>query len=171
MSRGNDFEETIMSKVRRPIDPRDFTRIPSFREIIKTLPKELRFCSRHGEEVTIQESEFVSNPGFGAPFARADWVGCCDEAIERVIEGVQETLELIDRAKQAYQDELALKLEPEHTGETIAIELGTNDYFVGDDELDAADKARAAGHAGALFFLPVGSPYAHRLMTPHLNKT
>ena len=105
MPRGNDFEETIMSKVRRPIDPRDFTRIPSFREIIKTLPKELRFCSRHGEEVTIQESEFVSNPAFGAPF------------------------------------------------------------------VDAADKARAAGHAGALFFLRVGSPYAHRLMTPHLNKT
>lgn len=48
----------------------------------------------------------------------------------------------------------------------MAIELGTNDYFVGDDELEAADKARAAGHAGTLFFLRVGSPYAHRLMTP-----
>jgi|SRR5882724_4796987 len=155
-----------MIKVQRPIHPRDFTKIPSFREIIKTLPEEVRVCSRHGEEVTIQESEFISNPSFGAPFARADWVGCCAKAIDRVIEGVEETLKLIDRAKQAYQSKLALKLEPEHTGEIIAIELGTNDYFVGDDEVDAADKARAAGHAGALFFLRVGSPYAHRLMTP-----
>jgi hypothetical protein len=79
---------------------------------------------------------------------------------------VQETLELIDRAKRTYQEELAGKLEPEHAGEIVAIELGTNDYFVGEDELYAADKARAAGHAGALFFLRVGSPYAHRLMTP-----
>ena len=71
---------------------------------------------------------------------------------------MQQTLEQIDRAKQTYQDELARKLEPEHTGEIVAIELGTNDYFVGEDEVDAADKARAAGHAGALFFLTRGFP-------------
>lgn len=155
-----------MSEVRRVIDPRDFTKIPRIREIIKTLPKEMRVCPKHGEEVRIEESDFASNPGSAAPFNRADWVGCSDEAIDRVIEGVQQTLELIDRAKQKYLDTLALKLEPEHTGEIVAIELGTNDYFVGDDELDAADKARAAGHAGTLFFLRVGSPSAHRLMTP-----
>jgi len=130
---------------------------------MKTLPDEIRICAKHGEEVRIQESDFSLNPGSSAPFNRADWVGCSDEAIDRVIEGVQQTLELIDRAKQTYLDELARKLEPEHTGEIVAIELGTNDYFVGDDELDAADKARAAG---TLFFLRVGSPYTHRLMTP-----
>ena len=59
-----------------------------------------------------------------------------------------------------------MKLEPEHTGEIVAIELGTNDYFVGEDEIEAADKARAAGHDGLLFFLRVGSPYAHRMMSP-----
>lgn len=155
-----------MSEVRRPIDPRDFSKIPRIREIIKTLPEEMRVCAKHGEEVRIQESDFSLNQQGAAPFNRADWVGCSDEAIDRVIEGVQQTLELIDRAKQTYTDELARKLEPEHTGEIVAIELGTNDYFIGDDEVDAADKARAAGHAGTLFFLRVGSPYAHRLMTP-----
>ncbi|PYS62960.1 MAG: hypothetical protein DMF74_11755 [Acidobacteria bacterium] len=160
------IEEAIMSEVRRPIDPRDFTKIPRIREIIKTLPEEIRVCSKHGEEVSIQESDFSLNPEPAAPFNRADWVGCCEEAIDKVIEGVQETLELIDRAKQTYVDELARKLEPEHTGKIVAIELGTNEYFVGDDELTASDKARASGHAGALFFLRVGSPYAHRLMTP-----
>ena len=156
-----------MNQVRRPIDPRDFAKIPRIREIIKTLPEEIRVCAKHGVEVSIQESDFPLNPGSAAPFNRADWVGCCDEAIDRVIEGVHETLELIDRAKQTYLDDLAWKLEPHHKGEIVAIELGTNDYFVGDDELDAADKARAAGHEGLLYFLRVGSPYAHRLMTPH----
>src|SRR6267142_485831 len=151
-----------MAKVQ--IHPADSTAIPRTREIIKTLPEEIRICSEHGEEVTIQESDFSSNPGGFAPFGKADWVGCCDAAIARVIEGVQKTLELIDRAKETYRDKLAPKLEPTHTGEMVAIELGTNDYFVGEDEVEAADKARAAGHAGALFFLRVGSPYAHRLM-------
>ena len=92
--------------------------------------------------------------------------GCSLEAIDRVRRGVQHTLELIDRAKQKYRDELAQKLESKYTGDIVAIELGTNNYFVGEDEVEAADKARAAGHEGTLFFLRVGSPYAHRLMTP-----
>lgn len=93
-----------MSEVRRPIDPRDFSKIPRIREVIKTLPDDVRICGKHGEEVRIQES-FSLNPGPAAPFGRADWVGCSDEAIDRVIEGVQSTLELIDRAKQTYLDE------------------------------------------------------------------
>lgn len=155
-----------MPQVRRPIDPTDFTAIPRWREIIKTLPKEIRVCPRHGGEVDIKLGEPLPNQGPGVPFSGAHWVGCCDEAIDRVIEGVQKTLEQIDRAKQTYMDELARKLEPDHTGEIVAIELGTNDYFVGEDEVEAADKARAAGHEGSLFFLRVGSPYAHRVMTP-----
>lgn len=154
-----------MSKVQRPIDSADFTKIPRFREIIKTLPN-IGVCPTHGGEVDIKLGEILPNQGSGVPFSEAYWEGCCDEAIDRVIEGVQVTLEQINRAKQAYRDELAGKLEPKHRGEIVAIELGTNDYFVGEDELDAADKARAAGHAGALFFLRVGSPYSHRLMTP-----
>ena len=71
-----------------------------------------------------------------------------------MIEAVRKkTRELIDRAKQTYKDELAGELEPEHTGEIVAIELETGDYFVGEDEIDAADKARAAGHQGMLYFL------------------
>ena len=156
-----------MSKVKRDIEPRDFSAIPRWREILKTLPKEVRVCSKHGDEVGIEEGEFLPNQGPGVPFARAYWVGCSDEAIDRVIEAVQKkTLELIHRAKQTYQEELASELEPEHTGEIVAIELTTGNHFVGEDEVAAAGKARAAGHQGMLYFLRVGSPYAHRLMTP-----
>ena len=154
-----------MAKVR--IDSSEFTTIPRTREIIKMLPEEIRVCSRHGEEVTIQQRDPSSNPGGAAPFAKAHWVGCCDEAIDRVVKAVQEkTDELIAGAKRTYADKLAGKLEPEHKGEMVAIELGTNNYFVGEDEVEAADKARAAGHEGLLYFLKVGSPYAHRMMSP-----
>ena len=159
-------EEIVMPKVTKKIEPNDFTAIPRWREVIKILPEEIRVCSRHGEEVVIKEIEPLLHQGGGVPFAEASWEGCCEESINRVREAVQKTLESIDRAKQTYRDELAEKLEPEHTGQFVAIELGTNYYFVGEDEVDAADKARSAGHEGALFFLRVGSPYAHRLMTP-----
>lgn len=152
--------------VQRSIEPSDFTAIPRMREMIKTLPEDIRFCPIHRGEITIKDGELLGNQGPGVPFADAHWEGCCDEAIARVTEGVQKTREQIDRAKQTYRDELALKLEREHLGEIVAIELGTNDYFVGEDEVEAADKARVAGHLGLLYFLRVGSPYAHRLMTP-----
>lgn len=153
--------------VQRSIEPSDFTAIPRTREMIKTLPDRIRICSEHGEEVTIQEGPSSQNVIGVAPFKKANWVGCCDDAIDRVIEAVRKkTLELIDRAKQTYRDELSGELEPEHTGEIVAIELETGDYFVGEDEIDAADKARAAGHQGMLYFLRVGSPYAHRAMSP-----
>jgi hypothetical protein len=72
----------------------------------------------------------------------------------------------IERAKQTYEDCLAAKLEPEHVGEIVAIEPESGAYFLGDDEIEAADRARAAGHEGPFYFLRVGSHYAHRLMTP-----
>ena len=72
----------------------------------------------------------------------------------------------IDRAKQTYNDRLAAKLEPAHTGKIVAIEPESGAYFLGDDEVEAADNARAAGCVEPLYFLRVGSRVAHRLMTP-----
>ena len=78
----------------------------------------------------------------------------------------QEIERFIERAKQAYEDRLAAKLEPEHNGEIVAIEPESGDYFLGKDEIEAADNARSAGHDGPFYFLRVGSRYTHRLMTP-----
>src|SRR5438034_8866973 len=124
-----------MIKVYRPVDPSDFTSVPTIKEIIKTLPKEIRVCSIHGQEITIEMGDLLPNQGGGVPFAEANWVGCCHEAIDRVIEEVRKKLKLIGAAKQTYTDELAAKLEPEHSGEFVAIELETGDYFVGEDEV------------------------------------
>jgi len=82
----------------------------------------------------------------------------------------QSTKEDIERfiahAKQTYDERLAAELEPEHKGEIVAIEPDSGAYFLGNDEVEAADKAHAAGHDGPFYFLRVGSRYAHRLMTP-----
>ena len=69
-------------------------------------------------------------------------------------------------AKQTYAEKIAKQVEPEHNGEIIAIEPGSGAYFLGRHEVEAADKARAAGVEGPFFFLRVGSRYTHRLMTP-----
>ena len=78
----------------------------------------------------------------------------------------QEIEEFVGRAKQIYRDRLASVREPEHDGEIVAITPETGDYFLGADEMDAADRARKAGYEGPFYFLRVGSDYAHRWMTP-----
>jgi hypothetical protein len=159
--------DRVMEKVKVPIDPSDFTAIPRMMEILKTLPKEILSCPGHGIDVTIELGPVLANQGGGVPFTDAHWVGCCVESINRVKQAVQQkSQELISRAKETYRDHLARELEPEHFGEIVAIELLTGEHSVGKDELEAADKARAAGHNGLLYFLRVGSPYAHRLRSP-----
>jgi len=71
----------------------------------------------------------------------------------------------VERAKQTYNEKLAAQLEPEHNGEIVAIDPESGDYFLGKDEVKAADNARAAGHEGPFYFLRVGSDYTHRWMT------
>lgn len=133
-----------MKNVQRKTEPSVSGRSPDPKELIKALPDMIRICPEHSNETTSRE-------------------GCCDATIE----GVTELLELIDRAKKRYKEELAPLLEPHHTGEIVGIDLETGDYFVGEDEIAAGDQARAAGNEGVLFFLRIGFPYTHRLMTPH----
>lgn len=69
-------------------------------------------------------------------------------------------------AKQTYAEKIATEVEPEHNGEIISIEPNSGAYFLGKNEVAAADKARSAGCPGPFFFLRVGSKYTHRLMSP-----
>jgi hypothetical protein len=77
-----------------------------------------------------------------------------------------EIARFIERAKQTYDNELAARLEPEHSGEIVAIDPESGAYFLGNDEIEAAENARVAGNQGPFYFLRVGSRYTHRLMTP-----
>ncbi len=59
--------------------------------------------------------------------------------------------EHINRGKEIYK-RIKNKLEPEHKGEFIAIEIDTGDYFVGKDPIEADEKAREK-YPDAVFFL------------------
>jgi len=72
----------------------------------------------------------------------------------------------VARAKQTYYEKLAMQLEPDHNGKIVAIEPDSGAYFLGNDEVEAIEKAHAAGCQGPFYFLRVGSPYTHRLITP-----
>jgi hypothetical protein len=72
----------------------------------------------------------------------------------------------VARAKQTYDEKLAIQLEPEHNGEIVAIKPDSGACFLGDDEVEAVNKAKAAGCQGPFYFLRVGSRYAHRLLSP-----
>ena len=76
--------------VQRLIDSAYFTDIPRIRGMMKNLPEEMRVCSECGKEVEITESEFISNPGDAAPFAKAAFTGC-DASIDKVIEGIRKS--------------------------------------------------------------------------------
>jgi hypothetical protein len=77
-----------MVKAQRAIDPSEFSAIPRTKDLINRLPEAVRVCSKHGEEVTIRESDFSLNPGAGPPFAKASYIACCDEAIEILIAAI-----------------------------------------------------------------------------------
>ena len=57
----------------------------------------------------------------------------------------------VDRGEEIYR-KIKEKLEPEHKGEFVAIEVDTGDYFVGKDPIDADEKARGK-YPDAVFFL------------------
>ncbi|MBM4033694.1 MAG: hypothetical protein FJ291_18200 [Planctomycetes bacterium] len=68
------------------------------------------------------------------------------------------------RRGQAYYDEhLRARLEPEHDGRFLALDVETGDYEVDEDEMAAIQRARAK-HPQTLFYvLRIGHRAAHRI--------
>jgi len=60
--------------------------------------------------------------------------------------------ELVDKGKEIYKKELKDKLEPEHKGEFVAIDVKSGDYFLGKDPIEADEKARKK-HPDNVFYL------------------
>jgi len=62
------------------------------------------------------------------------------------------------RAEEYYERHLRAKLEPEHKGHYLVLEVESGDYEVDADEMAAIDRARAR-HPDRLFYiLRVGYP-------------
>ena len=71
--------------------------------------------------------------------------------------------ELVEKGEEVYK-RIRDKLEPEHKGEIVAIEIKTGDYFLGKDVVEADEKAREKYPDEVFYFNKIGyrAVYVHR---------
>lgn len=60
--------------------------------------------------------------------------------------------ELARRGREYYDRFLRAKLEPQHNGKFLALEVETGDYEMGDSQLEALDRAEAK-HPDSVFYI------------------
>ena len=66
------------------------------------------------------------------------------------------------RGEGIYAERIRARVEPEHCGEFLVVDIETGDYEIGRDDL-AATKRALASHPDAVFYgLRIGSPSAYR---------
>jgi hypothetical protein len=70
--------------------------------------------------------------------------------------------EIVEKGQHIYEA-IKDKLEPEHRGEIVAIEVETGDYFLGRRVIEATDKAREKYPDKVFYVARVGFPVVHRL--------
>ncbi|MFQ6043497.1 MAG: hypothetical protein ACE5PV_21795 [Candidatus Poribacteria bacterium] len=69
--------------------------------------------------------------------------------------------ELVAQGQKVYETLLRKKLEPEHKGEVVAIEVESCDYFLGKSLVEAAKKARLKHPDKLFYFAKVGYRAMH----------
>ncbi len=65
-------------------------------------------------------------------------------------------IDRLGEGEEIYRRKLKKKLEPKYNGKIIAIEVESGKYFLGDTEIEATQKARAAFPDKIFFFMRVG---------------
>lgn len=73
---------------------------------------------------------------------------------------------LTAKGKEIYNEKLKDVLEPKHNGEIVAIEVESEDYFLGDSVAEAAEKAKRKYPDRLFHFIKVGHPAVHKRRSP-----
>lgn len=71
--------------------------------------------------------------------------------------------EIARRGKEVYERQIRSKVERDHYGQFVVIDVDTGQYEVDPDHLTAAKRARAKHPGAALFALRVGFPALARI--------
>jgi len=71
------------------------------------------------------------------------------------------TKELCSKGEKIY-DEIKEKLEPTLNNKFVAIEVDSDDYFIGNDAIEAANKARGKYPSSVFFLAKIGYPAAFK---------
>ena len=69
---------------------------------------------------------------------------------------------VVSRGKEIYQ-QLRNKVEPEHKGRILAIDVKTGDYEIDDKVAVALDRVRAKNPDAMVYCLRLGSPGVYRM--------
>ena len=67
------------------------------------------------------------------------------------------------RAREIYDRDIAPRVEPEHRGRFLVVDVDSGRYALADDELEAFDRARAQAPEGVLYLFRIGQRAAHRV--------
>ncbi len=73
------------------------------------------------------------------------------------------TDEIARRGQDIYDRDIRPKVENEHHGKFLVVDVDTGDFEVDTDELKAIQRATARHPDGARYILRVGYPATHRL--------
>jgi len=75
--------------------------------------------------------------------------------------------EFVRRGQDYYDRFLRDKLEPEHKGKYLVLDIETGEYEMDADEMAAIDRARARMPETLFYILRVGCPTADRIGAQH----
>lgn len=71
--------------------------------------------------------------------------------------------QVAERGQAIYDQQLRARLEPEHTGKFLVIDIETGEYEIDEDDVAAMKRAAARYPADALYGMQIGSPVMGRI--------
>ena len=71
--------------------------------------------------------------------------------------------EVARRGKAIYEREIRPRVEAEHCGQFLVVDILSGAYEIAEDDLTASDRALAKNPKAILYGLRIGSPAAYRL--------
>ncbi len=74
--------------------------------------------------------------------------------------------EVVRRGREIYEREIRARVEPEHDGEFVVVDVESGSYELAVDGITAAHRIREKSPGAVLCFLRVGSPTAYRIGAP-----
>jgi hypothetical protein len=74
--------------------------------------------------------------------------------------------EVVRLGREIYEREIREKVEPEHDGEFVVVDVATGSYELAADGITAARRIRERNPEALLCFLRVGLPTAYRIGAP-----
>lgn len=79
------------------------------------------------------------------------------------------TEETIVRGEAIYERDIRSKVEPEHDGRYLVIDIITGEYSISDNELSAFDHAERCNPNGSFYVKRVGRTAVHRIGSARLS--